>query len=51
VRKDFRWRLVPFFMAPHTGVPTVFFGTMLLFAAIGAFVPIVWGKERSARSR
>jgi hypothetical protein len=37
--------LVPFFMAPHTGSPTVFFGTMLLFAAIGAVVPIVWGKE------
>ncbi|HJU14970.1 MAG TPA: MFS transporter [Stellaceae bacterium] len=37
--------LVPFFMAPHTGSPTIFFGTMLLFAAIGAFVPIVWGKE------
>jgi MFS family permease len=37
--------LVPFFMAPHTGSPTIFFGTMLLFSAIGAFVPIVWGKE------
>jgi MFS family permease len=37
--------LVPFFMAPHTGSPTIFFSTMLLFAAIGAFVPIVWGKE------
>jgi len=32
-------------MAPHTGSPTIFFGTMLLFAAIGALVPIVWGKE------
>ena len=37
--------LLPFFMAPHTGSPTIFFGTMLLFAAIGAVVPIVWGKE------
>jgi MFS family permease len=37
--------LIPFFMAPHTGSPTIFFGTMLLFAAIGAFVPILWGKE------
>ena len=37
--------LLPFFMAPHTGSPTIFFGTMLLFAAIGAFVPILWGKE------
>ena len=34
-----------FFMAPHTGSPTIYFGTMLLFAAIGALVPIVWGKE------
>ena len=43
--KLFAGGLVPFFMAPHTGSPTIFFGTMLLFAAIGAFVPIVWGKE------
>ena len=32
-------------MAPHTGSPTIFFGTMLLFAAIGAAVPIAWDKE------
>jgi MFS transporter, putative metabolite:H+ symporter len=37
--------LVPFFMAPHTGSPIIFFGTMLLFAAIGAAVPILFGKE------
>jgi putative MFS transporter len=37
--------LVPFFMAPHTGSPTIFFGTMLVFAAIGAAVPILFGKE------
>ncbi len=37
--------LVPFFMAPHTGSPTIFFGTMLLFAAIGAAVPLLFGKE------
>ena len=43
--KLFAGGLVPFFMAPHTGSPTIFFGTMLLFAAIGAVVPIVWGKE------
>ena len=43
--KLFAGGLLPFFMAPHTGSPTIFFGTMLLFAAIGAFVPIVWGKE------
>ena len=43
--KLFAGGLLPFFMAPHTGSPTIFFGTMLLFAAIGAVVPIVWGKE------
>ena len=43
--KIFAGGLVPFFMAPHTGSPTIFFGTMLLFAAIGAAVPVVWGKE------
>jgi MFS transporter, putative metabolite:H+ symporter len=37
--------LIPFFMAPHTGSPAIFFGTMLLFAAIGAAVPILFGKE------
>jgi MFS transporter, putative metabolite:H+ symporter len=43
--KIFAGGLVPFFMASHTGSPTVFFGTMLLFAAIGAAVPILFGKE------
>jgi MFS family permease len=43
--KIFAGGLIPFFMAPHTGSPAIFFGTMMLFAAIGAFVPIVWGKE------
>lgn len=34
---------MPFFMAPHTGSgsPAIFFGTMLLFAATGALVPLV----------
>ena len=45
VSRIFAGGLVPFFMAPHTGSPTIFFGTMLIFAAIGAVVPIVWGKE------
>jgi MFS family permease len=45
VGRIFAGGLVPFFMAPHTGSPTIFFGTMLLFAAIGAVVPILWGKE------
>ena len=45
VGRIFAGGLLPFFMAPHTGSPAIFFGTMLLFAAIGAVVPIVWGKE------
>jgi MFS family permease len=45
VGRIFAGGLVPFFMAPHTGSPTIFFGTMLIFAAIGAVVPIVFGKE------
>ena len=47
--KIFAGGLLPFFMAPHTGSPTIFFGTMLLFAAIGAVVPIVWGKETTGQ--
>jgi hypothetical protein len=47
--KIFAGGLVPFFMVPHTGSPTIFFGRMLFFAAIGAFVPIVWGKETTGQ--
>ena len=43
--KIFGGGLLPFFMTPHTGSPTIFFGTMLLFAAIGAFIPLVFGRE------
>jgi MFS transporter, putative metabolite:H+ symporter len=45
VGRIFAGGLLPFFMAPHTGSPTMFFGTMLLFSAIGAAVPILFGKE------
>ena len=38
-------RRARFFMAPHTGSPTIFFGTMLLFAEIGAAIPIMFGRE------
>ncbi len=37
--------LPPLFTAPHSGSPAIFIGTMLAFAAIGAVVPIVLGKE------
>lgn len=44
MRKD-AGGLVPFFMAPQTGSPTIFLRTMLLFASIDACVRIVRGKE------
>jgi len=30
---------------PHTGSATIFFGTILVVVAIGAFIPIVLGRE------
>ena len=37
--------LLPALMVPYTGSPVIFFGTTMLFAAIGAFIPLIWGKE------
>jgi MFS family permease len=37
--------LAPFLMAPHTGSPTIFFGAILVVVAIGAFIPVVFGRE------
>ncbi len=37
--------LVPFLMVPHTGSPTIFFGTILVVVAIGAFIPLLLGRE------
>jgi len=37
--------LAPFLMAPHTGSPIVFFGTMLVIVSIGAFIPLLFGRE------
>ena len=37
--------LAPFLMAPFTGSPTIFFGTLLTAAAIGAFIPVILGRE------
>jgi hypothetical protein len=30
---------------PYTGSATIFFGTILVVVAIGAFIPIVFGRE------
>jgi MFS family permease len=37
--------LVPFVLTPHTNSPTLFFGTLMVVVALGAFVPVVFGKE------
>jgi len=37
--------LMPFLMEPHTGSPAIFFGTILAVVAIGAFIPVLFGRE------
>ncbi|HUC69743.1 MAG TPA: MFS transporter [Stellaceae bacterium] len=37
--------LAPFLMEPHTGSATIFFGTILAVVAVGAFIPVLFGKE------
>jgi len=37
--------LVPILVVRHTASPTIFFGTILVVVAIGAFIPILFGKE------
>ena len=37
--------LAPFLMEPYTGSPTIFFGTILVVVAIGAFIPLAFGRE------
>jgi hypothetical protein len=32
-------------MEPHTGSPTIFFGTILVVVGVGAFIPVVFGRE------
>jgi MFS family permease len=37
--------LMPFIIEPYTHSPTIFFGTILIVVAVGAFIPIVFGRE------
>jgi putative MFS transporter len=37
--------LVPFMLVPYTGSATIFFGTLIVVAALGAFVPVLFGRE------
>src|SRR5271170_1723087 len=37
--------LAPFLMEPHTGSAPIFFGTIFVVVAIGAFIPLAFGRE------
>jgi MFS family permease len=37
--------IAPFIIEPYTGSAPIFFGTILVVVAIGAFIPIVFGRE------
>ena len=37
--------LAPFLMTPYTGSPTIFFGTIFVVVAVGALIPVLFGKE------
>jgi putative MFS transporter len=37
--------LAPFLMEPHVASPTIFFGTILIVVTIGAFIPLLFGRE------
>jgi MFS family permease len=37
--------LAPFLMEPYTAFPTIFFGTIFVVVAIGAFIPPIFGRE------
>ncbi|MBV9154314.1 MAG: MFS transporter [Alphaproteobacteria bacterium] len=37
--------LAPFLLEPRTGSPSIFFGTMIVVVAIGACIPLVFGRE------
>ncbi|HTV88843.1 MAG TPA: MFS transporter [Stellaceae bacterium] len=37
--------LAPFMLEPHTGSPLAFFGTIVVVVLLGAFIPLLFGKE------
>ena len=37
--------LAPYLMEPHTGSATIFFGTIFVVVAIGALIPLAFGRE------
>ena len=45
VGRIFSGVLAPFLMEPHVGSPTIFFGTIVMAVTIGAFIPLLFGRE------
>jgi hypothetical protein len=43
--------LAPFLIEPHTGSPFAFFGTIVVIVFARRFIPLLFGKRRSASSR
>jgi MFS family permease len=41
--------LAPFLLEPYTGSATIFFGALLIVALIGAFVPVLFGRETTGQ--
>jgi MFS family permease len=37
--------LAPLLIEPHTASPTIFFGTIVVIVAVGAFIPLLFGRE------
>jgi MFS transporter, putative metabolite:H+ symporter len=37
--------LAPFMMEPYAGSPAIFFGTILVVVTVGAFIPVLFGRE------
>jgi hypothetical protein len=49
VARLFAGVLAPFLMEPYTGSATIFFGTILVVVALGAFIPLGLGRETVGR--
>jgi MFS family permease len=43
--RPFAGGLAPLLMEPHTGSAPIFFGTIFVVVAIGAFIPLAFGRE------
>jgi MFS transporter, putative metabolite:H+ symporter len=37
--------VAPFMVEPHTGSPIIFFGTIVVVVLLGAFIPLLFGRE------